>query len=173
MAFENKQPMSKLDLNWQQSDYISPLVCAENDDLDKDASGLKIAWFQSEAVFKPSEDEEKERMLAMRYQFENKIINKYGLPYGMQMPKELKKLIQEREAKQKKSKWDRKRQRLVDRQIEKDMNRERQKEKQQPYTSSALYNESDLDFLESLTNTNSSALHISKTLSNFPKKDNE
>lgn len=127
MAFENKHKISEIDLGWQNTDRVSPAVCIENDDFDKDASALNFAWFKTDSHIKPSEREEQEKIEAMKEQFALKIINKYGLPYGMPLPKEYKKLIEERE-KKKGSKWDRQRKRLIDRQIEKDMKNARKQE---------------------------------------------
>lgn len=123
------QKITEIDLGWQKADYVSPLVCVENDDHDKDPSALSFAWFKVDTNIKPSEQEEKEKMLAMKEQFEQKVINKYGLPYGMPLPKEYKKIIEEREAAAKKgNKWERQRKRLIDRQIEKDMKKSRKQE---------------------------------------------
>lgn len=133
MFLENKQKITEIDLGWQKSDYVSPSVSSENDDMDKDPAALKFAWFKVDSNIKSSENEEKEKAEAMKVQFALKIINKYGLPYGMEMPKELKNIIKQREQDSKKGgKWDRQRDRLIDRQIEKDMKSERQKENNSP-----------------------------------------
>lgn len=128
MSFDNKQKITEIDLGWQKSDYVSPLVCTENDDKDADASGLNFAWFKVDSKLAPSEHEEEERKQAMMVQLKNKIINKYGLPYGSPMPKEVKEILKEREEK-KGSKWDRKRKRVIDRQIEKDMAAARERQR--------------------------------------------
>lgn len=129
MFLENKQKITEIDLGWKNADYVSPGATPENDDMDKDPAELKFAWFRVESNIASTDNEEKEKMDAMREQFNLKIINKYGMPYGMEMPKEFKALIKEREQKEKKSgKWDRQRKRLIDRQIEKDMKFERQNE---------------------------------------------
>jgi thiamine pyrophosphate-dependent acetolactate synthase large subunit-like protein len=149
--FDNKQPISKIDLGWQKADFVSPVVCAENDDMDKDPSALQFAWFKVDSNIKPSEEEEQERVAAMKVQFENKIINKYGIPYGMPKSKELKAVIEAHEKKAKKSsKWDRQRQRLIDRQIEKDMKAERQKEIREKSLFNSL--RTDTSMIDSLTN---------------------
>ncbi len=131
MAFDNKQKITEIDLGWQAANYVSPLATFENDDKDADPSNLQFAWFKVESNINPSDDEEKERIRAMQIQYENKIINKYGMPYGMAMPKEFKDVIAKNEESKKGSKWDRKRQRLIDRQIEKDMQVERNKAKRE------------------------------------------
>lgn len=129
MFLENKQKITEIDLGWKNADYVSPVVSSENDDMDKDPAELKFAWFRVESNIASTDNEEKEKMDAMRVQFNLKVINKYGMPYGMEMPKEFKALLKEQEQKEKKSsKWDRQRKRLIDRQIEKDMKSERQKE---------------------------------------------
>lgn len=127
MAFENKQKITEIDLGWQAADYVSPLATVENDDKDVDPSTLQFAWFKVDSSITQSADEEKERIRAMQFQFENKIINKHGLPYGMSMPKELKDAIDQNEKNKRGGKWCRKRQRLIDRQIEKDVQVERNK----------------------------------------------
>lgn len=129
MFLENKQKITEIDLGWKNADYVSPVVSSENDDMDKDPAELKFAWFRVESNIASTDNEEKEKMDAMREQFHLKIINKYGMPYGMEMPKEFKAIIKEREQKEKKSgKWDRQRKRMIDREIEKDMKSERRNE---------------------------------------------
>lgn len=129
MAFENKQKITEIDLGWQKADYVSTLVCSSNDDMDKDPAPLKFAWFKVDSNVNPSDNEEKERNAAMKVQFDLKVINKYGMPYGMEMPKHFKTIIKQKELLEKKGgKWERQRKRLIDRQIEKDMDFERQKE---------------------------------------------
>lgn len=130
MAFEDKHKISEIDLGWQNTDRVSPAVCVENDDFDKDASALNFAWFKTDSHIKPSPREEQEKIEAMKEQFALKIINKYGLPYGMPLPKEYRKIIEERE-KKKGSKFDRQRKRTIDRQIEKDMHKARKQEQQE------------------------------------------
>lgn len=129
MTFDNKQKITEIDLGWQAANYVSPLATFENNDHDADPSSLQFAWFKVESSILPSDDEEKERIKAMQVQYENKIINKYGMPYGMSMPKEYKNAISKNIEAKKGSKWDKKRQRLIDRQIEKDMKIERSKAK--------------------------------------------
>ncbi len=156
MAFENKQKITEIDLGWQKADYVSPLVCLENDDQDKDPATLQFAWFKVDSNIKPSESEETERIEAMKVQFNLKIINKYGMPYGMAMPKEFKEIIKEQEKLQSKkgSKWDRQRKRLIDRQIEKDMKSERQKELREQSLLNELKHDTSLDdFLVKSLNT--------------------
>lgn len=130
MLFDNKQKISEVDLGWQNVSYVSPVVSTENDDLDQSAENLQFAWFKIEPVSVSGDTEEKEKMKAMQEQFQNKIINKYGLPYGMEMPKELRAIVKEQEkrAGKKGSKWDRQRKRLIDRQIGKDIKSEKSKE---------------------------------------------
>jgi hypothetical protein len=154
MTFENKQKITEIDLGWQAADYVSPVVSVENDDKDVDPSKLQFAWFKVESSIQPSDDEEKERIRAMQIQYENKIINKYGMPYGMSMPKEFKDVISENEKAKKGSKWDRKRQRLIDRQIEKDMQVERNKAKRE---------QEEIDKLKS-TSVNTSTNNITSNI---------
>ena len=125
MAFENKQKISEIDLDWRDSDYVAIDAGPDNDDHDQDPAALKFAWFKIDLTIPDSEKEEKEKMAAMRVQLENKVINKYGMPYGMTMPKEFKKMIKEKETKKGINKWDRKRKRLIDRQLEKDISADR------------------------------------------------
>jgi hypothetical protein len=150
MTFENKQKITEIDLGWQAADYVSPVVSVENDDKDVDPSKLQFAWFKVESSIQPSDDEEKERIRAMQIQYENKIINKYG----MSMPKEFKDVISENEKAKKGSKWDRKRQRLIDRQIEKDMQVERNKAKRE---------QEEIDKLKS-TSVNTSTNNITSNI---------
>ena len=128
--FANKKSIGEIDLGWQKADYVSPIVSEENDDKDADPSSLNFAWFRVESQIKPSDVEEQERIAAINLQFQNKIINKYGLPYGSPMPKEFKEIVEQQEAKAKGkgNKWDRKRKRIIDRQIEKDVAAQRKKE---------------------------------------------
>jgi hypothetical protein len=129
--FDKKQKMTEIDLEWQKADYVSTLVCVENDDMDKDPSGLQFAWFKTEASSNPTDIEEKERIQAMQVQFAQKVINKYGLPYGMAKSKELKEIIKEKEKEQKISKWDKKRKKIIDKQIEKDIKLQRERERKE------------------------------------------
>ena len=144
MSFENKQKIGDIDLGWKAADYVSPTVSFENDDLDKDPSKLSFAWFKTESTMKPSKAEEEERIQAMKYQFEHKIINKYGMPYGREMPKELRDIIEEKQKEKKGSKFDRQRKRMVGRQIEKDMRQARAQELKDFNILGALKSDADL-----------------------------
>ena len=130
--FQNPQKITEIDLGWQKADYVSPSATYENDDKDADPSALSFAWFKVDSQIKPSELEEQERVAAIRTQFEQKVINKYGMPYGSPMPPEVKEMIKEQEKAQKGggNKWDRKRKRIIDKQIEKDMASQRKKEQE-------------------------------------------
>jgi hypothetical protein len=74
----------------------------------------------------PSQIEEQEHQRAIQKQLDLKIINKYGIPYGMPMSKEQKEQIRKIEEEQasKSNKWMRKRQKLIDKQIEKDIRKQ-------------------------------------------------
>jgi hypothetical protein len=128
--FENKDIPSKLDTGWQKGAVVKSLINVEDNDpsyQDMDCTNLSFAWFRVESNMQPSPKEEEERQVAIRRQFELKVINKYGLPYGMPMPKEFKeqvKAMEEAQA-QKNNKWARKRQKLIEKQIEKDMKRQK------------------------------------------------
>lgn len=132
--FENKNVPSQLDTNWQKGAYVKSMINLELEDpsyQDVDCTNLAFAWFRVESNMKPSQVEEIEKQQAMRKQFELKIINKYGLPYGMPMPKEIKAqiaAIEDAEA-QKNNKWMRKRKKLMEKQIEKDMKKQKVLEK--------------------------------------------
>lgn len=141
--FENKNTPSNLDTNWQTGAHVTSLVIPEAQDpsyQDMDCSTLSFAWFRVESNMQPSATEEQERQLAIRKQFELKIINKYGYPYGMPMPKELKeqiKAMEEAQA-QKNNKWARKRQKLMEKQIEKDMRKQQAAQRNQVFTQPAI-----------------------------------
>ena len=132
--FENKNVPSQLDTNWQKGAYVKSMINLELEDpsyQDVDCTNLAFAWFRVESNMQPSQVEEIEKQQAMRKQFELKIINKYGLPYGMPMPKEIKAqiaAIEDAEA-QKNNKWMRKRKKLMEKQIEKDMKKQKVLEK--------------------------------------------
>ena len=133
--FENKNVPSQLDTNWQKGAYVKSIINIEIDDpsyQDTDCTNLAFAWFRVESNMQPSQTEELERQQAMRTQFDLKVINKYGLPYGMPMPKEIKAQItaMEEEQAQKNNKWMRKRKKLMEKQIEKDMKKQKLLEKQ-------------------------------------------
>jgi hypothetical protein len=131
-GLDNLQKVTEIDLGFQKADYVSPKVDEEHDDKDADTSKLAFAWFRIESKLVPSQIEEQERIEAIKHQFENKIINKYGFPYGAPMPKEVKEIIKQQEQGQKHSKFDRQRQRTIDRQIQKDMDRARKTENTNP-----------------------------------------
>jgi len=132
--FENKNVPSQLDTNWQKGAYVKSMINLEIEDpsyQDVDCTNLAFAWFRVESNMMPSQTEELEKRQAMKKQFELNVINKYGLPYGMPMPKEIKAQIaalEEAEA-QKNNKWMRKRKKLMEKQIEKDMKKQKMLEK--------------------------------------------
>ena len=129
--FQNPQKITEIDLGWQKADYVSPSAEYTNDDKDADPTALAFAWFRVNSDIKPSQKEEDERVAAIRVQFEQKVINKYGMPYGSPMPPEVKEMVKEMEEKKKGgNKWDRKRKRIIDKQIEKDMAAQRKKEQE-------------------------------------------
>jgi hypothetical protein len=131
--FENKDTPSKLDTGWKEGAYIKSLLNIEVDDpsyKDMDCTNLSFAWFRVESNMQPSQKEEIEKQDAMKKQYDLKIINKYGMPYGMSMPKEVKDQIRkmEEEQSQKSNKWTKKRQKLINKQIEKDMKKRKVEE---------------------------------------------
>jgi len=128
--FENKDTPSNLDTNWQKGAFVKSVINVEDQDpsyADSDCTNLSFAWFRVESNMQPSQLEETERQQAIRIQLELKVINKYGLPYGMPMPKELKEQVKkiEEDKAQKNNKWMRKRQKLIDKQIGKDMKKQK------------------------------------------------
>jgi hypothetical protein len=137
--FENKDLPSKLDTNWTSGAYVKSLVLPEVGDpsyQDMDCSNLSFAWFKVESNMKPSQTEEIERQQAIKKQLELKVINKYGLPYGMPMPKDVKEQIRvmEEQQAQRSNKWMRKRQKLMEKQIEKDMKKQQAAQRTQQLT---------------------------------------
>ena len=99
--FQNPQKITEIDLGWQKADYVSPSAEYNNDDKDADPTALAFAWFRVNSDIKPSQKEEDERVAAIRVQFEQKVINKYGMPYGSPMPPEVKEMVKEMEEKKK------------------------------------------------------------------------
>jgi hypothetical protein len=134
--FENKDTPSKLDTGWKEGAYIKSIIDIDSGDPsyeDKDCTTLSFAWFRVESNMQPSQKEEIEKQEAMKKQYDLKVINKYGMPYGMPMPKEVKDKIRkmEEEQAQKSNKWMKKRQKLINKQIEKDMKKKKIDEERQ------------------------------------------
>jgi acyl-CoA synthetase (NDP forming) len=128
--FEHKETPSNLDTNWQKGAFVKSLINVEDPDpsyVDSDCTNLAFAWFRVESNMKPSQLEENERQQAIRTQLELKVINKYGMPYGMPMSKDIKAQIKKFEEAnaQKSNKWMRKRQKLIDKKISKDMKKQK------------------------------------------------
>lgn len=161
--FENKNIPSQLDTNWQKGAFVKSMINIEDNDPsynDSDCTNLAFAWFRVESNMKPSQLEEAERQQAIRTQLQLRVINKYGMPYGMPMSKEIKAQIKQfEEANVKKSnKWMRKRQKLIDKQIGKDMKKQKIAESKAQSINS-----------QTITLNNSAPKFVSATLQKFIK----
>jgi len=77
------------------------------DDFDKDEE-IEMMWFQGELNHTVSQEELEETRKAQRFQYDNKIINKFGAPYGCQMSKEYKALVDEAIKQRRPNKWEKK-----------------------------------------------------------------
>jgi hypothetical protein len=93
-----KQP-SKLDTGWQTGAYVPSMIDFENAPVDQGVPELQIAWFMKQQVADVplQELENREMQAAIQWQIANKIINQWGYPFGMAMPKEVKDMIKKHE----------------------------------------------------------------------------